>query len=438
MDDLQAECIQDFFKWNSSDELVPLRWLWQAQRDGVQVGNTLVLGREVLRYFSQKEHLPFPFIDTLLNRLRGKGTRLRISVSGTAQSPPFPREFTIASTSTTLKASLESVYRQWTNEESRAYRIVNGLSETDLIPIVALQAVPKRLYQFCTREPSTGDPTSPQNYRDHLGNTLPWLRDPMLRLFRQLEKTLKRPVEGIVSLLDSPTLWEVFPETMTDRASLRCSLEMLDCGMIDDLGFIQRIEPPMLAGEMFADFQDSSGPTLRGLSVGHPTTVIARMRIAPDKSVLQRGESFIIALREASPEDLGYVKASDGILTSKGGMSSHAALVARFLGKPCVVCSELDFDYMNRRILIADGRVFQDGDYCILNGSSGQVQFGNNSNAIKFRRKAVAETIDYRQKIETILGQVSRLERFRLYPLEVQHHIGSLQRALRLSNIGKP
>ena len=90
----------------------------------------------------------------------------------------------------------------------------------------------------------------------------------------------------------------------------------------------------------------------------------------------KRGEIVILVRLETSPDDIRGMHASRGILTARGGMTSHAALVARQMGKVCVVgCSDLEIDYRNRRMTIGD-RVIREGQYLSLDGSVGEVFAG--------------------------------------------------------------
>ena len=90
-----------------------------------------------------------------------------------------------------------------------------------------------------------------------------------------------------------------------------------------------------------------------------------------------RGEACILVRRETSPEDIRGMHAAAGVLTERGGMTSHAAVIGRGIGLPCVVgVSEINFDSSNKAFLISDGRAFKEGDLITIDGTLGQVLDG--------------------------------------------------------------
>src|SRR4029079_6984294 len=115
----------------------------------------------------------------------------------------------------------------------------------------------------------------------------------------------------------------------------------------------------------------------KGLPAG-PGAASGKIYLNAERAVLAeaRGEKVLLVRNETSPEDLRGMIAAEGILTAKGGVSSHAALVARQMGKVCVCgASALQIDYSAKTVSV-DGQVFKEGDYLSINGTAGEVYPG--------------------------------------------------------------
>jgi pyruvate,orthophosphate dikinase len=171
----------------------------------------------------------------------------------------------------------------------------------------------------------------------------------------------------------------------TAFAAIKIAVDMVDEKLISEKEALLRIEPDQL-NQLLRPIFDSvqkkkaiaAGNLLaRGLNAG-PGAACGRVVFnAPDaEEWKRRGERVILTRIETSPEDIKGMDASEGILTGRGGMTSHAALVARQMGKVCVAgCSALGIDYVKREIRV-NGRVVKEGDYISIDGSTGEVIAG--------------------------------------------------------------
>lgn len=171
----------------------------------------------------------------------------------------------------------------------------------------------------------------------------------------------------------------------TAFAAMKIAVDMVDEKLIDEKEALMRIEPDQLDQLLRPIFDKSekekaikSGMLLTtGLNAG-PGAASGRVVFnAPDAEEWKaRGERVILVRIETSPEDIKGMNAAEGILTARGGMTSHAALVARQMGKVCVVgCSDLNIDY-SKRIMTVNGKVINEGDYISLDGTTGEVILG--------------------------------------------------------------
>lgn len=166
----------------------------------------------------------------------------------------------------------------------------------------------------------------------------------------------------------------------TGLAALQMAMDMLDEGMIDEKTAVMRVSPSQLdeilhpildpASEKKATVVAKGLPASPGGSVG---TIVFTSEDAMAANA--KGLKTILIREETSPEDIEGMRASSGILTTRGGMTSHAALVARGWGKCCIVgCEAMKIDFENRTLTFNGcDRVFKEGDWLSLNGSKGYV-----------------------------------------------------------------
>ncbi len=167
----------------------------------------------------------------------------------------------------------------------------------------------------------------------------------------------------------------------TGAAMVRIAMEMLDQGYFDEKTAIMRVEPNKLDELLHPVFDldalEKATVIAKGLPAS-PGAATGRIVFFADEAEewAARGEEVILVRIETSPEDLAGMNAANGILTARGGMTSHAAVVARGMGKCCVSgAGAVKINYKNRAMTV-DGKVFNEGDWISLNGSTGQVLEG--------------------------------------------------------------
>ncbi|MFF3016450.1 pyruvate, phosphate dikinase [Streptomyces sp. NPDC057939] len=169
----------------------------------------------------------------------------------------------------------------------------------------------------------------------------------------------------------------------TAGAAFRIATQLVDQGLIDEAEALQRVNGHQLAQLMFPRFDDtahgSEGPTLLGRGIAaSPGAAVGKAVFDSYTAVKwsRSGEKVILIRRETNPDDLDGMIASEGILTSRGGKTSHAAVVARGMGKTCVCgAEELDVDTKRRRMTVGE-TVIEEGDVVSIDGSTGKVYLG--------------------------------------------------------------
>ncbi|MEU3334592.1 pyruvate, phosphate dikinase [Streptomyces sp. NPDC002144] len=166
----------------------------------------------------------------------------------------------------------------------------------------------------------------------------------------------------------------------TAGAAFRIATQLVDQGLIDETEALQRVTGAQLAQLMFPRFDEHAKTEMVGRGIAaSPGAAVGKAVFDSYTAVKwsRSGEKVILVRRETNPDDLDGMIAAEGILTSRGGKTSHAAVVARGMGKTCVCgAEELEVDTKRRRMTVPGGRVVEEGDVISIDGSSGKVYLG--------------------------------------------------------------
>ena len=166
----------------------------------------------------------------------------------------------------------------------------------------------------------------------------------------------------------------------TAAAAFVVACQLVDEGLIDMDEALRRVTGDQLAQLMFPKFDAGSGATVLGTGMNASPGAATGAAVFDSATAVARaakGEKVILVRRETNPDDLNGMIAAQGILTSHGGRTSHAAVVARGMGKTCVCGAEaLLVDVANKTMTTADGTVVREGDMLSIDGGSGEVFLG--------------------------------------------------------------
>jgi len=169
----------------------------------------------------------------------------------------------------------------------------------------------------------------------------------------------------------------------TGLAALNMAMDMLEEGMIDEKTAVMRVSPHQLDELLHPIIDPAAEKSAKAIAHGLPASpggAVGRIVFTNADAVKAavNKESVILVREETSPEDVEGMRAAAGILTEKGGMTSHAALVARGWGKCCIVgCEDMKIDMAKKEVRFAGSdKVYKDGDIFSLNGAKGAVYFG--------------------------------------------------------------
>ena len=167
----------------------------------------------------------------------------------------------------------------------------------------------------------------------------------------------------------------------TAQAALKIACDLVDEGMIDEKKAVSMIDPRNLDTLLHPQFDakalKAAAPIAKALPAS-PGAACGKIVFTAEeaKEWHERGEKVVLVRLETSPEDIEGMKAAQGILTVRGGMTSHAAVVARGMGKCCVSgCGDIKMDEVNKKFEVA-GKIYHEGDFISLDGSTGNVYDG--------------------------------------------------------------
>ena len=303
-----------------------------------------------------------------------------------------------------LLLAIEAVFRSWNNHRAIVYRTINKIDH-NLGTAVNIQSMVfgnmgdnSGSGVAFTRNPSTGEK---KLYGEYLFNAqgedvvagvrtpkpIARLADEMPEIYNQfssIAETLEkhyRDMQDIELTIERGKLFILQTRNgkRTAQAALRIACEMVDEGLIDKKEAILRIDPEHLANVLHRQIDSSANPHVlaTGLAASPGAAFGSVVFDANEAEHLGRMGAKVILVRvETTPDDIHGIVQAQGILTSRGGMTSHAAVVTRGMGKPCVCgCEAVTVDYDDQQFTVGD-TVVKKGDLISIDGTTGRVILG--------------------------------------------------------------
>ena len=302
-----------------------------------------------------------------------------------------------------LMGAVKAVFRSWDNPRANVYRRMND------IPYSWGTAVNVQMMAFgnmgdtsgtgvaFTRNPATGEKKlfgeflmnaqgedvvagvrTPQTI-DQLAEVMPECYNQFVEICHTLENHY-RDMQDMEFTIEDKKLYMLQTRNgkRTAAAALKIACDLVDEGMISEQEAVAMIDPrsldSLLHPQFDADALKKATPLATALAAS-PGAACGRVVFTADdaKAWAEKGEKVVLVRLETSPEDIEGMVASQGILTVRGGMTSHAAVVARGMGTCCVSgCGEIKMDEENKKFELA-GKTFTEGDWISLNGSTGAI-----------------------------------------------------------------
>ncbi len=391
------------------------RFAWDCYRRFVQMYGDVVMG---VQKAEGEDHEPFEMvIHTLKEERYGVGSHISDSELTTEDNKELVRRFkslVLARTGQAfpaepweqLQGAIGAVFGSWNNERAITYRQKYGIpGEWGTAVNVQCMVFGNTSDQSGSGVAFTRNPASGKNefYGEFLINAqgedvvagvrtpapVAQLADVMPAAFAELcairatlEKHFRDMQDFEFTIEDGKVyMLQTRNAKRTGIAAFRIACDMEKEGLIDWKTAVRRI-PADQVDQLLAPIFDEKAVSrakviAKGLNAG-PGAASGRIYLNATRCIeaTQRGEKVLLVRLETSPEDLRGMIAAEGILTARGGLSSHAALVARQMGKVCVCgVGELQIDYQSRTVTVG-GVTYKEGDYLSLNGTAGLVYAG--------------------------------------------------------------
>jgi len=306
---------------------------------------------------------------------------------------------------TQLFAAVRAVFSSWDNDRAIAYRELNGISH-DLGTAVNIQTMVfgnlgegSGTGVAFTRDPASGER---EIYGEYLVNAqgedvvagirtpvpiseleerMPEIYGEFVGICEKLEQFYHN-MEDVEFTVEQGKLWmlQTRDGKRTARAAIKIAVDMVEEGLITEEEAVMMVDPDQLDQVLHRQFDPEAKPEAVAMGVAASPgaaagEVVFTSEYATEEA--QAGKRVILVRHETSPEDIRGMAASQGILTMLGGKTSHAAVVGRQMGKPCVVgCSAIDIDYDAKQFTV-NGRVVNEGDYVSIDGTTGEVMLGD-------------------------------------------------------------
>ena len=381
------------------------RWAWDCYRRFIQMYSDVVMevGKkyfEVLIDKMKEEKGVTQDVELTAEDLKDLAEQFKAEYKEKvgADFPTDPKE--------QLFGAIKAVFRSWDNPRANVYRRDND------IPYSWGTAVNVQMMAFgnmgdtsgtgvaFTRDPATGEKhlmgeflmnaqgedvvagiRTPQKI-DQLKEVMPEVYDQFVDICKTLENHY-RDMQDMEFTIEDKKLYMLQTRNgkRTAQAALKIACDLVDEGMITEKEAVLMIDPRNLDTLLHPQFDQNAlkaaTPAAKALAASPGAACGKVVFTAEDaKAWNARGEKVVLVRLETSPEDIEGMKAAQGILTVRGGMTSHAAVVARGMGICCVSgCSEIAMDEENKKFTLA-GKTYHEGDYISIDGSTGNIYEG--------------------------------------------------------------
>ena len=336
---------------------------------------------------------------------------------------------------TQLQSAITGLQAAWSSRRARLRRLALGVDEKMPLAIIVQQMVlglgTNAGAGFADlRDEASGEPHLSGRYLDDAQgeDALMGLRTPMVLTAEERHKmglqhlSLQESAPNIVAALvqagsvlekaigdavsveftrNEAELWvlEVRRARRSAKAAVRIAVDLATEGAISRSQALMRVDPAHLEEQLHPAIDPDAARELLGQGLpASPGAAAGALVFSPDaaEAAAARGRTTILTLVETSPEDIRGMHAAGGVLTVRGGMTSHAAVVARGLGKPCVVgARELVLDREAGTLTTPDGTVLGEGDVVTIDGTTGQLLAGEVSMIQPETSGAFAELMDW-------------------------------------------
>jgi len=303
-----------------------------------------------------------------------------------------------------LWRAISAIFLSWNSKRAKTYRKINYIPNHWGTAVNVQAMVFGNMDQDCatgvafTRNPSTGKKElfgeylinaqgedvvagtrTPQDLLT-MNNSMPKIFQQLKKIFKQLENKYK-DMQDIEFTVENNKLWilQTRSGTRTARAAIKIAVDMVREKLISNKEAVLRVDPNTLDTLLHPTLNEKAEKKVIALGLpASPGAASGKVTFSADEAerLKEQMHDTILVRIETSPEDINGMHAAKGILTARGGMTSHAAVIARGMGKPCVSgSSEIEIDYENKLFKAGNFKI-KEGDVITIDGGSGKVMLG--------------------------------------------------------------
>ena len=303
-----------------------------------------------------------------------------------------------------LWRAISAIFLSWNSKRAKTYRKINYIPNHWGTAVNVQAMVFGNMDQDCatgvafTRNPSTGKKElfgeylinaqgedvvagtrTPQDLLT-MNNSMPKIFQQLKKIFKQLENKYK-DMQDIEFTVENNKLWILQTRSgkRTARAAIKIAVDMVREKLISNKEAVLRVDPNTLDTLLHPTLNEKAEKKVIALGLpASPGAASGKVTFSADEAerLKEQMHDTILVRIETSPEDINGMHAAKGILTARGGMTSHAAVIARGMGKPCVSgSSEIKIDYENKLFKAGNFKI-KEGDVITIDGGSGKVMLG--------------------------------------------------------------
>jgi phosphoenolpyruvate synthase/pyruvate phosphate dikinase len=407
--------------------------LARAAAAGLSIVPSFIIGTGVFRSYRELDQLHDSVISAIISfAAESEANQLTIRPTTAEKLIGLPAEETTEVDQGHIRYLIERIYRSWNSSRARGYRENRRISEDQGSPAVIVQApVSSRTLSISSRDPRTGLRTSAEDCRHNVNNRLTEFRSEYLTLMDKVERITRRPSQiDFQENEDGLYVAGLAMQVITSSALMEFIKTQYEATNLDDLDVLSMLEPRMLGsvGRTSYNVISKDPWAVRGIA-GSPGAASGHL-VWPGSAIGEaEWKARIFVAREYTPGDLNLLVHCVGAFSSRGGKTSHLAVVARGIRIPAVTgVDELDINVEDRIIMLRGERLVS--DFAFVEGTVGVVSFGARPNIRGVTEIKSVSPMSFINWVDDLAQSIVDRGEFAALPVPTQMHIAALRQMI--------
>jgi pyruvate, orthophosphate dikinase len=425
-----------FFDREDAAQLDPIRIgqegleLARAAAGGLPIVPTLIIGTEVFSSYQNINQLDDAVVSGMISfAAEAEAGELNIRPSVSLELIGLPGLERTAVERGNMRYLVERIYRSWNDPRARVFREAHRIVDDQARPAIVVQVpMSSRTLSLSTRNPRTGARTSAKDFKYNVNNRLIEFRSEYLTLIDEVEEVRRRPSQiDFQEDGEGQHIIGLRTQVMSTQALLEFISDQRAAGRLSDVQVLSMLEPRMLGSAVRTSYTLSSRNSSTFQGIAASSGVASGYVVWPGSSERDaESKACIFIMRELRPDDVPILRHCVGALSTRGGRTSHLAVVSKALKIPAVTGVEgLDLDIYRRLIQARDGRPV--GNFACVDGNSGIVSLGERSRMralTEFESSSPESFIDW---IDELAQSLTDRGEFAALPVPTQTRIAALR-----------